>query len=142
MRVMVLIKANEDSEAGVMPSEQLLTEMGAFNEALVKAGLMLAGDGLKPSSAGARVRFSGSQRMVTDGPFAETKELIAGYWIWQVASLDEAIEWVKRCPNPMGVESEIEIRPIFEAEDFGEALTPELREQEERLRAQMEARAS
>ena len=140
MRVMVLIKADQDSEAGVMPSEQLLTEMGAFNEALVKAGLMLAGEGLKPSSAGARVRFSGSQRTVTDGPFAETKELIAGYWVWQVASLDEAIEWVKRCPNPMGVESEIEIRPIFEAEDFGEAFTPELREQEERLRAQMAPR--
>ncbi len=140
MRVMVLIKANEDSEAGVMPSEQLLTEMGAFNEELVKAGVMLAGDGLKPSSAGARVRFSGSQRTVIDGPFAETKELIAGYWIWQVASLDEAIEWAKRCPNPTGVESEIEIRPIFEAEDFGEAFTPELREQEERLRAQTAAR--
>ncbi len=139
MRVMVLIKANEDSEAGVMPSEQLLTEMGAFNEELVKAGVMLAGDGLKPSSAGARVRFSGSQRTVTDGPFAETKELIAGYWIWQVESLDEAIEWVKRCPNPMGVESEIEIRPLVEAEDFGEEFTPELREQEDRLRAQVEA---
>jgi len=139
MRVMVLIKADQDSEAGVMPSEQLLTEMGAFNEALVKAGLMLAGEGLKPSSAGVRVRFSGSQRTVTDGPFAETKELIAGYWVWQVASLDEAIEWVKRCPNPMGVESEIEIRPIFEAEDFGEAFTPELREQEERLRERVAA---
>ena len=140
MRVMVLIKADQDSEAGVMPSEQLLTEMGAFNEELVTAGVMLDGDGLKPSSAGARVRFSGSQRTVTDGPFAETKELIAGYWVWQVASLDEAIAWVKRCPNPMGVESEIEIRPIFEAEDFGEAFTPELREQEERLRAQMAPR--
>ena len=139
MRVMVLIKADQDSEAGVMPSEQLLTEMGAFNEALVKAGLMLAGEGLKPSSAGVRVRFSGSQRTVTDGPFAETKELIAGYWVWQVASLDEAIAWVKRCPNPMGVESEIEIRPIFEAEDFGEAFTPELREQEERLRERVAA---
>ncbi len=140
MRVMVMIKADQDSEAGVMPSEQLLTEMGAFNEELVTAGVMLDGDGLKPSSAGARVRFSGSQGTVTDGPFAETKELIAGYWVWQVASLDEAIEWVKRCPNPMGVESEIEIRPIFESEDFGEALTPELREQEERLRAQMAPR--
>ncbi len=139
MRVMVLIKADQDSEAGVMPSEQLLTEMGAFNEQLVKAGVMLAGDGLKPSSAGARVRFSGSQRTVTHGPFAETKELIAGYWIWQVESLDEAIEWVKRCPNPMGVESEIEIRPVFEAEDFGEAFTPELRDREERLRAQVAA---
>ena len=139
MRVMVLIKASQESEAGVLPSEQLLTEMGAFNEELVKAGVMLAGDGLKPSSAGARVRFSGSRRTVTHGPFAETTELIAGYWIWQVESLDEAIEWAKRCPNPMGGESEIEIRPIFEAEDFGEALTPELREQEERLRAQVAA---
>jgi hypothetical protein len=137
MRVMVIIKANEDSEAGVMPSEQLLTEMGAFNEELVKAGVMLDGDGLKPSSAGARVRFSGSQRTVIDGPFVETKELIAGYWIWQVESLDEAIEWVKRCPNPRNGESEVEIRPIFEAEDFGEEFTPELREQEERLRAQL-----
>jgi hypothetical protein len=139
MRVMVIIKANEDSEAGVMPSEQLLKEMGAFNEELVKAGVMLDGDGLKPSSAGARVHFSGSQRTVIDGPFVETKELIAGYWIWQVESLDEAIEWVKRCPNPMGGESEIEIRPLVEAEDFGEAFTPELREQEERLRAQLSA---
>src|SRR3712207_1131021 len=130
MRVMVLIKADQDSEAGVMPSEQLLREMGAFNEELVKAGVMLAGDGLKPSSTGARVRFSGSQRRVIHGPFAETTELIAGYWIWQVGSLDEAIGWVKRCPNPMGGESEIEIRPVFEAEDFGEALTPEMREQE------------
>jgi len=137
MRVMVIIKANEESEAGVMPSEQLLTEMGAFNEELVKAGVMLDGDGLKPSSEGARVRFSGSQRTVIDGPFVETKELLAGYWIWQVESLDEAIEWVKRCPNPIGGESEIEIRPIFEAEDFGEEFTPELREQEARLRAQL-----
>jgi len=140
MRVMVMIKANEDSEAGVMPSEQLLTEMGAFNEELVKAGVMLDGDGLKPSSEGARVRFSGSQRTVIDGPFVETKELIAGYWIWQVESLDEAIEWVKRCPNPMDGESEIEIRPFFEAEDFGKEFTPELREQEERLRAQLSAK--
>ena len=139
MRVMVLIKANEDSEAGVMPSEELLREMGAYNEELVKAGVMLDGDGLKPSSEGARVRFSGSQRTVIDGPFVETKELIAGYWIWQVESLDEAIEWVKRCPNPMGIESEIEIRPLFEAEDFGEEFTPELREQEERLRARLKA---
>ena len=137
MRVMVIIKANEDSEAGVMPSEQLLTEMGAFNEELVKAGVMLDGDGLKPSSEGARVRFSGSQRTVIDGPCVETKELIAGYWIWKVESLDEAIEWVKRCPNPMDGESEIEIRPCFEAEDFGKEFTPELREQEERLRAQL-----
>jgi hypothetical protein len=139
MRVMVIVKANEESEAGVMPSEQLLREMGAFNEELVKAGVMLDGDGLKPSSEGARVRFSGSQRTVIDGPFVETKELIAGYWIWQVESLDEAIEWVKRCPNPMSGESEIEIRPIFEAEDFGEEFTPELREQDERLRAQLAA---
>jgi hypothetical protein len=139
MRVMVIVKADEDSEAGVMPSEDLLKEMGAYNEELVKAGIMLDGDGLKPSSAGARVRFSGSQRTVIDGPFAETKELIAGYWIWKVDSLDEAIAWVKRCPNPMGVESEIEIRPFFEAEDFGEAFTPELREQEDRLRARLAA---
>jgi len=138
--VMVIIKANKDTEAGVMPSEQLLTEMGAFNEELVKAGVMLDGDGLKPSSEGARVRFSGSQRTVIDGPFVETKELIAGYWIWQVESLDEAIEWVKRCPNPMSGESEIEIRPFFEAEDFGKEFTPELREQEERLRAQLSAK--
>jgi len=140
MRVMVIIKANEDSEAGVMPSEQLLTEMGAFNEELVKAGVMLDGDGLKPSSEGARVRFSGSQRTVIDGPCVETKELIAGYWIWKVESLDEAIEWVKRCPNPMDGESEIEIRPFFEAEDFGKEFTPELREQEERLRSQLSAK--
>ncbi len=139
MRFMVLVPASEESEAGVMPSEAELAEMGKYNEELVKAGVMLAGEGLHPSSAGARVRFSGSQRTVIDGPFAETKELIAGYWIWQVESLDEAIEWVKRCPNPMGGESEIEIRPIFEAEDFGEAFTPELREQEARLRAQVAA---
>ena len=139
MRVMVIVKANEESEAGVMPSEELLREMGAFNEELVKAGVMLDGDGLKPSSEGARVRFSESQRTVIDGPFAETKELIAGYWIWQVESLADAIEWVKRCPNPMSGESEIEIRPIFEAEDFGEEFTRELREQEERLRAQLAA---
>ncbi|MEG4818141.1 YciI family protein [Microcoleus sp. K5-D4] len=135
MKVMVLVKATEDSEAGVMPSEQLLTEMGQYNEALVKAGIMLAGEGLHPSSKGARVRFSGTNRSVTDGPFTETKELIAGYWIWQVQSMEEAIAWVKRCPNPMPGESEIEIRPIFAAEDFGECLTPELREQEERIRA-------
>jgi hypothetical protein len=137
MRVMVIVKASKDSEAGVMPSEQLLADMGNFNEELAKAGVMLAAEGLHPSSKGARVRFAGSQRTVTDGPFAETKELIAGFWIWKVASMQEAIDWVKRCPNPMEGESEIEIRPIFEAEDFGEALTPELREQEERLRAQM-----
>jgi len=137
---MVMVKATADSEAGVMPTEALLTAMGKFNEELVKAGVMLAGEGLKPSSAGARVRFSGSQRQVVDGPFAETKELVAGFWLWQVKSMDEAIEWVRRCPNPMEGESEIEIRPIFEAEDFGEEFTPELREQEDRLRAEMAAR--
>ena len=139
MRFMVIVKATEESEAGVMPSTEMLTEMGKYNEELVKAGIMLDGDGLHPSSKGARVRFEGSKRTVTDGPFAETKELVAGFWIWQCASLDEAIEWVKRCPNPMGEEeeSEIEIRQIFEAEDFGEEFTPELREQEERLRAQI-----
>jgi hypothetical protein len=139
MRVMVLIKATEDSEAGVMPSEQLLSEMMEFNEQLVKAGMMLAGDGLHPSSKGARVSFSGSDRKVIDGPFAETKELIAGYWVWQVKSLDEAIEWVKRIPNPTGEEGVVEIRPIFEPDDFGEELTPELREKEQRLREQTEA---
>jgi len=136
MRVMVMVKATTDSEAGVMPSEELLTAMGKFNEALVKAGVMLAGEGLHPSAKGKRVRFSGSKRTVTDGPFAETKELIAGYWIWQVNSIEEAVEWVKRCPNPMPGDSEIEIRPVFDAEDFGAEFTPELREQEERLRAQ------
>ena len=136
-RFMILIKADKNSEAGVMPDEKLLTEMGNFNEELVKAGVMLAGEGLQPSSKGARVKFSGQKRTVMDGPFAETKELIAGFWIWQVKSLDEAIEWVKRCPNPMGTESEIEIRQIFEASDFGAEFTPELREQEERLRAQI-----
>jgi hypothetical protein len=136
---MILVKATKDSEAGVMPSEQLLTEMGKFNEELVKAGVMLAGEGLQPSSKGARVKFSGSKRTVIDGPFAETKELIAGFWIWQCKSKEEAIEWVKRCPNPMpNEESEIEIRQVFEAEDFGAEFTPELREQEERLRAQTE----
>jgi hypothetical protein len=142
MRVMVLIKADADSEAGVMPSEQLLTEMGNFNEALVKAGVMLAGEGLQPSAKGKRVRFAGEQRTVIDGPFAETKELIAGFWLWQVQSMDEAVEWAKRCPNPMGGESEIEIRPVFEAEDFGAEFTPELREQEARLRAQTEQRGT
>jgi hypothetical protein len=137
---MVMVKATQDSEAGVMPSEQLLTEMGAYNEELIKAGIMLAGEGLHPSSKGARVRFSGDQRTVIDGPFAETKELVAGYWLWQVRSMDEAIEWLKRCPNPMPGESEIEIRPVFEAEDFGAEFTPELREQEERQRAALEAR--
>ena len=141
MRFMVLVKASKDSEAGVMPSTQLLTEMGNFNEELVKAGIMLAGEGLHPSSRGARIRFSGTKRTVIDGPFAETKELIAGFWILQVKSKEEAIEWMKRCPNPMrGGESEIEIRQIFEPEDFGDALTPELREAEHRLRAEADAR--
>jgi len=135
---MILVKASKESEAGVMLSEQLLTEMGKFNEELVKAGVMLAGEGLHPSSKGARVRFSGGKRTVIDGPFAETKELIAGFWIWQVKSKEEAIEWVKRCPNPHNEETEVEIRQVFEAEDFGAELTPELREQEERLRAQSE----
>ena len=138
MRFMVMVKATKDSEAGVMPSEQLLREMGKFNEELVKAGIMLAGEGLQPSSKGARVRFSGTKRTVVDGPFTETKELVAGFWIWQVKSKEEAIEWVKRCPNPMPGESEIEIRQIFEAADFGEALTPELKEQEQKLRAKTE----
>ena len=137
MRFMVIVKATADSEAGVMPSEQLLAAMGQFNEELVKAGVMQAGEGLQPSSKGARVRFSGSQRSVVDGPFAETKELIAGFWIWQVESLQACIDWVKRCPNPMLGDSEIEIRQIFEAEDFGAEFTPELREQEGRLRVQM-----
>lgn len=136
MRFMIIVKATQDSEAGIMPSEELLTAMGAYNEQLVKAGIMLAGDGLHPSSKGARVRFSGAKRAVVDGPFAETKELIAGFWIWQCKSMEEAVEWVKRCPNPMLGDSEIEIRRIFEAEDFGEAFTPELREQEERIRAE------
>jgi len=140
MRFMIIVKATKDSEAGIMPSEQLLTEMGKFNEELVKAGVMLAGEGLHPSAKGARVKFSGSKRTVIDGPFAETKELIAGFWLWQVKSLQEAIEWVKRCPNPMPGESEIEIRQVFEAQDFGAELTPELREQEERLRAQIAAK--
>ena len=139
MRFMILVKADKNSEAGVLPSEKLLTEMGKFNEELVKAGVMLAGEGLQPSSKGARVKFSGDKRTVTDGPFTEAKELIAGFWLWQVKSKEEAIEWVKRCPNPMpGMESEIEIRQVFEAEDFGAEFTPELREQEERLRAQIE----
>lgn len=140
MRFMVIVKASKDSEAGVMPSQQLLTEMGKFNEELVKAGIMLAGEGLQPSSKGVRVRFSGDKRTVIDGPFPETKELIAGYWIWKCKSLQEAIEWVKRCPNPMREDSDIEIRQIFEAEDFGAEFTPELREQEERLRAGIAAK--
>jgi len=140
MRVMVMVKATQDSEAGVMPSEQLLADMGRFNEELVKAGVMLAGEGLHPSSKGVRVKFSGDRRSVVDGPFAETRELVAGFWLWQVHSMDEAIEWVRRCPNPMPGDSEIEIRPVFEAEDFGEALTPELRAQEQRLRDSLDAR--
>jgi hypothetical protein len=139
MRVMVMIKTDADSEAGAMPSEEMLTAMGAYNDELVKAGIMLAGEGLHPSSKGKRVNFSGQQRRVIDGPFAESKELIAGYWLWQVKSMDEAVEWVKRCPNPTGVESEIEIRPVFEAEDFGPEFTPELREQAERQRRQLES---
>jgi hypothetical protein len=138
MRVMVLIKATEESEAGVMPSEQLLAEMGAYNEELVKAGVMLAGEGLHPSVKGKRVVFSGTKRTVIDGPFAETKELIAGFWLWQVKSIDEAVEWVRRMPNPANADSEVEIRPVFEAEDFGDEFTPELREQEQALRAQIE----
>jgi len=134
MRVMVLVKADKDSEAGVMPSEALLTQMGAYNEELVKAGVMLAGEGLHPSVKGLRMRFSGAERTITDGPFAETKELLAGFWIWQVRSFDEAVEWLKRAP--FDGDTEIELRPIFDMEDFGEALTPELREQEERLRAE------
>ena len=137
MRFMIIVKATPESEAGKMPSEQLLTEMGKFNEELVKAGVMLAGEGLHPSSRGARVQFSGNKRTVVDGPFAETKELIAGFWLIQVKSKEEAIEWVKRCPNPMESDSDIEIRQVFEADDFGPEFTPELREQEERLRAQL-----
>jgi hypothetical protein len=141
MRFMVIVKATKDSEAGVLPDQKLLADMGKFNEELVKAGVMLAGEGLQPSSKGARVRFSGAKRTVIDGPFAETKELIAGFWLWQVKSKDEAIEWVKRCPNPFpGGESEIEIRQVFEAEDFGAEFTPELRAQEERIRAQLAAK--
>jgi hypothetical protein len=138
MKVMVIVKATKASEAGQMPSLQLLTDMGKFNEELVKAGLMLAGEGLHPSSKGARVRFSGKSRAVIDGPFAETKELIAGFWLWKVSSLQEAIDWVKRCPNPHEEECEIEIRPLFEIEDFGDAVTPEIRERDARLRAQAE----
>src|SRR5499427_235216 len=141
MRFMILVKATKDSEAGVMPNQQLLTEMGKFNEELVKAGVMLAGEGLHPSSKGARVKFSGSKRSVIDGPFAETKELIAGFWLWQVKSKEEAIEWVKRCPSPHNEETEVEIRQIFEAEDFGAEFTPELREQEKRLREKSAALA-
>ena len=136
MKVMVIVKASKASEAGEMPSQQLLTDMGNFNEQLVKAGVLLAGDGLQPSSKGKRVRFSGKDRIVMDGPFAETKELIAGYWLWKVKSMQEAVEWVRRCPNPHDEECEIEIRPVFEADDFGEAMTPEMRAQEERVFAE------
>ncbi|MBZ5504623.1 MAG: YciI family protein [Acidobacteriia bacterium] len=140
MRCMVIVKATKDSEAGIMPKEKLLAEMGKFNEELVKAGILLAGEGLQPSSKGKRVRFSGEKRTVIDGPFTETKELIAGFWLWQVRSMDEAVEWVKRCPNPHEGEAEIEIRQVFEAEDFGSELTPELRKQEERLCSQSTAK--
>jgi hypothetical protein len=141
MKVIVFVKATKNSESGVMPSEKLLTEMGNYNEALVKAGVMLGGEGLHPSSKGKRVRFGAGQKKVIDGPFAETKELVSGFWIWQVKSMDEALEWVRRCPDPMpGEESELEIRPIFSPEDFGDALTPELREREARLRAEGEKR--
>jgi hypothetical protein len=140
MRCMVLVKASKDSEAGVMPSEKLLAAMGKYNEELMKAGVMLAGEGLHPSSKGARVKFSGDTRTVVSGPFAGPKDLVAGFWMFKVKSLDEAIEWVKRCPNPMVGESEIEIRPVFEAEDFGAELTPEMREAEKRMRAEMDAR--
>jgi hypothetical protein len=138
MRFMVIVKATKDSEAGVLPDKKLLADMGKFNEELANAGVLLAGEGLQPSSKGVRVRFSGDKRTVIDGPFTETKELVAGFWLWKLNSLQEAIDWVKRCPNPHRGESEIEIRPLFEAEDFGEAFTPELREQEERIRAQVE----
>src|SRR5688572_342810 len=141
MRFMVIVKSSPETEAGVMPSTELLTAMGNYNEQLVKAGIMRGGDGLHPSSKGARVRFSGTQRSVVDGPFAETKELIAGFWLWETKSLAEAIEWAKKCPNPTGEESELEIRQIFDAADFGEAFTPELREQEDRIRAQAEAQS-
>jgi len=137
MRVMVMVKATPESEAGKMPSTELMAAMGNFNEELVKAGVMLAGEGLHPSLKGKRVAFSGAQRTVIDGPFTETKELVAGFWLWQVRSMEEAVEWVRRCPNPMESDSEIEIRPVYEAEDFGEAFTPELQAQEERLRAQV-----
>jgi hypothetical protein len=139
MRVMVIVKADKNTEAGEMPDEKLLTEMGNFNEELVKAGIMLAGEGLHPSSKGKRILFSGKERRVVDGPFAETKELVAGYWLWRVESMDEAVAWAKRCPNPTGAESVLEIRPVFESDDFGAEFTPELRAQEERLRTRIEA---
>ena len=137
MKVMVLVKATKSSEAGVMPTTELLTAMGNYNEELVKAGIMLSGEGLQPSSKAVRVHFSGADRIVTDGPFTETKELIAGFWLWEVKSIEEAVQWVKRCPNPMIEDSDIDIRPIFESEDFGEEFMPELREQEEKLRDQI-----
>ena len=140
MRVMVIVKATKDSEAGVLPDERMLTEMGNYNEELVKAGIMLAGEGLQPTSKGKRVRFSGDKRTVIDGPFTETKELIAGFWLWQVRSMEEAVEWLKRCPNPHNEITDVEIRQVFEADDFGEEFTPELREQEDRLREQMAAK--
>ncbi|MGH9555935.1 MAG: YciI family protein [Terriglobales bacterium] len=140
MRFMVIVKASKNSEAGALPDEKLLAAMGKYNEELAKAGVLLAGEGLQPSSKGARVRFSGNKRTVIDGPFTETKELIAGFWLWQVKSLEEAIEWLKRCPNPHKEETEVEIRQVFEAEDFGAEFTPELREQEERIRAQVKAK--
>lgn len=142
MKVMVIIKATKSSEAGEMPSEQLLTEMGNFNEELSNAGILLAGEGLHPSSNGVRIRFSGKDRTVTDGPFAETKELIAGFWLWKVNSMQEAVDWVKRCPNPMTEDSDVEIRQVFEFDDFGEALTPELREQEERIQTEVTERSN
>ena len=143
MRVMVIVKADKNSEAGIMPEQKLLADMGAYNEELVKAGIMLAGEGLHPSQKGKRIRFSGSKRTVIDGPFAETKELIAGFWLWQVRSMEEALEWARRCPDPMpGEESVLEIRQVFEAEDFGKEFTPELREQDERLRSQIGQRES
>jgi hypothetical protein len=140
MRVMVIVKASPASEAGVMPEEQMLADMGRYNEELVKAGILVAGEGLHPSARGKRVRFSGAARTVVDGPFTDTKELVAGFWLWQVRSMDEAVEWLRRCPNPHPTDCEVEIRPVFEADDFGAALTPELREQEDRLRAEIEAR--
>jgi hypothetical protein len=141
MRVMVLVKANEDTEAGAPPDTQMLTEMGKYNEELVKAGIMLDGNGLHPSSEGARIQFSGDDRRVVDGPFAETKELVAGYWLWEVRDMDEAVEWAKRCPNPTGEESVLELRPVYELDDFGDAVTPEVRERDERLRSQLEDRS-
>ena len=143
MKVMVIVKATKNSEAGVMPSERLLTEMGKYNEELVKAGVMLAGEGLQPSSKGKRIKFTGAKRTIVDGPFTETKELIAGYWVWQVRSMDEAVEWARRCPDPMpGEDAELEIRPVFDADDFGKEFTPELRAQEERLRQAVERQKS